>query len=79
MNKTACTQWLDTLTDSQLGNHSQTGLANEAWKRGAAYAAQTILNHLESIDTLKIGNLDVAMLVGLARVEADSFIKKVNK
>ncbi len=79
MNKTACTQWLDTLTDSQLGNHSQTGLANEAWKRGAAYAAQTILNHLEPIDTLKIGNLDVAMLVGLARVEADSFIKKVNK
>lgn len=78
--KTQCDKWLDTMTDAQLDDHSQTSLANEAWKRGAAYAAQEILNHLEPIDTVKVavrGSAAGATAIGKARVTADAFIKKV--
>ena len=74
---TECDKWLNTVTDSELDNHSQSSLANEAWRRGAAHAAQEILNHLELIDTVKIGvtgrTLE-AMAIGAARVTADRFI-----
>lgn len=80
--KTPCTKWLDTLSDAQLDGHSQSTLANEAWKRGAAYAAQRILDHIEEIDTVAMATEwreEDAGSVGNARVQADKFIKRVNK
>jgi hypothetical protein len=80
MSKSACTKWLDTLTDANLGNHSQSSLAHEAWNRGAAHAAQAILNHIEYVDTvhLAVNNCkDAATAIGKARIEADRFIVKV--
>lgn len=75
---TECDKWLDTVTDSELDGHSQSSLANEAWMRGAAYAAQEILNHLEVIDTVKVavrGSAAGATAISRARVTADRFIK----
>ena len=80
MSKTKCDEWLDTLSDSQLDDHSQTSLANEAWRRGAATAAQEILNHLEPIDTIKVavaGRTAEATAIGAARVAADRIISSV--
>ncbi len=77
---TPCTKWLNTLSDSQLDDHSQSSLANEAWKRGAAYAAQKVLNHIELIDTPRVavsGCAKEATAISAARVEADKFIKRV--
>lgn len=80
MAKSACTKWLDTVTDAELGNHSQSSLAHEAWNRGAAHAAQKILDHLEYIDTPKLATAGCsveATAVGAARVACDRFIVKV--
>lgn len=77
---TECDKWLNTVTDSELDNHSQSSLANEAWKRGAAHAAQEILNHIELIDTVKIavrGCAASATAIGRARVTADRFIERL--
>lgn len=81
MSKTPCDKWLDTLSDIELDDHSQCSLANEAWKRGAAYAAQAILNHIEMIDTPKVavsGCASAATGISGARVTADKFIARVN-
>lgn len=77
---TECDKWLNTVTDSELDNHSQSSLANEAWRRGAAHAAQEILNHLEALDTVKIafrGSAAGATAIGRARVTADRFIARL--
>lgn len=82
MGKTRCDKWLDTVSDSDLGNHSQVTLANEAWNRGAAYAAQKILNHIEEIDTVAVAVAtcpEIATSIGGARVEADGFIRKIKQ
>lgn len=81
MSKTPCDKWLDTLSDIELDDHSQCSLANEAWKRGAAYAAQAILDHIEMVDTPKVATLGcakAATAVSGARVTADKFIARVN-
>lgn len=82
---TPATKWLNTLSDLQLDNYSQLSLANEAWKRGAAYAAQKILDHIEEIDTIAMATAwrprfkreEDASAIGSARVQADRFIKGI--
>jgi len=78
--KSACTKWLDTLSDAKLGDHSQSSLANEAWNRGAAHAAKRILDHIEHLNTIHIAARGLgkeATAVGKARIECDAFIRKV--